>query len=59
MLSLIIPNPANASAAGANIQDSRFVQPNKKRFTVPRIVGSSDLWASEFVLIMTVYHHTR
>src|SRR5437762_12264190 len=27
-----------------NIQESRFVQPNKKRFTVRRIIGSGDLW---------------
>ena len=33
-----------------NIQESRRVQPNKKRFTVRRIVGSSDLWVTEFVL---------
>ena len=33
-----------------NIQDSRFVQPNKKRFTVRRIVGGGDLWVTEFVL---------
>jgi hypothetical protein len=33
-----------------NIQESRFLQPNKKRFTLRRIVGSSDLWVSEFVL---------
>lgn len=33
-----------------NIQESRFVQPNKKRFTVRRIVGGGDLWVSEFVL---------
>jgi len=33
-----------------NIQQSRFVQPNKKRFTVRRIIGSGDLWVSEFVL---------
>ena len=33
-----------------NIQESRFVQPNKKRFTVRRIIGSSDLWVTEFVL---------
>ena len=32
------------------IQKSRFVQPNKKRFTVRRIVGGGDLWVSEFVL---------
>jgi len=33
-----------------NIQESRFVQPNKKRFTVRRIVGSGNLWVTEFVL---------
>src|SRR5471030_2910973 len=33
-----------------NIQESRFVQPNKKRFTVRRIVGSGDLWVTEFIL---------
>lgn len=33
-----------------NIQESRFVQPNQKRFTVRRIVGSGNLWVSEFVL---------
>ena len=33
-----------------NIQESRFVQPNKKRFTVRRIVGSGDLWITEFLL---------
>jgi len=33
-----------------NIQASRFAQPNKKRFTVRRIIGSGDLWVTEFVL---------
>jgi ketosteroid isomerase-like protein len=33
-----------------NIQESRFVQPNKKRFTVRRIVGSGNLWVTEYVL---------
>ena len=32
------------------IQASRFAQPNQKRFTVRRIVGSGDLWVTEFVL---------
>src|SRR5262244_2763302 len=32
------------------IQESRFVQPNKKRFKVRRIVGSGDLWVTEFTL---------
>jgi hypothetical protein len=33
-----------------NIQESRFVQPNRKRFTVQRIIGSGSLWVSEFLL---------
>ena len=33
-----------------NIQESRTVQPNKKRFTVRRIIGSGNLWITEFVL---------
>jgi ketosteroid isomerase-like protein len=33
-----------------NIQESRFVQPNKKRFAVRRIIGGGNLWISEFVL---------
>jgi SnoaL-like domain len=33
-----------------NIQESRFVQPNRKRFAVRRIIGGGDLWVSEFVL---------
>ncbi|MGY4290029.1 hypothetical protein ACVWXO_009295 [Bradyrhizobium sp. LM2.7] len=39
-----------ASASTAKIQESRFVQPNKKRFTVRRIVGGGDLWITELVL---------
>lgn len=33
-----------------NIQESRTVQPNKKRFAVRRIVGSGNLWVTEFTL---------
>src|ERR1700759_5691479 len=33
-----------------NIQESRTVQPNRKRFTVRRIVGGGNLWVTEFVL---------
>jgi hypothetical protein len=33
-----------------NIQQSRAVQPNKKRFAVRRMLGSGDLWVTEFVL---------
>lgn len=33
-----------------HIQESRSVQPNKKRFAVRRIFGGGDLWISELVL---------
>ena len=33
-----------------NIQESRFVQPNKKRFKVRRMMGSGELWVTEFTL---------
>jgi hypothetical protein len=33
-----------------NIQESRTVQPNKKSFKVQRMIGSGDLWVTEFVL---------
>jgi hypothetical protein len=33
-----------------NIRESRFLQPNKKRFMVRRMIGSGDLWVTEFIL---------
>jgi ketosteroid isomerase-like protein len=33
-----------------NIQESRRLQPNKKRFQVRRIAGSGDLWITEYIL---------
>jgi hypothetical protein len=33
-----------------NIQASRTAQPESKRFTVRRIVGTGDVWVSEFIL---------
>jgi len=33
-----------------HIQESRTVQPNKKRFTVRRMTGRGELWVTEFVL---------
>ena len=45
-----IRSRASASAGGGNIQSSRAAQPNQKRFTVRRIIGSGDLWVTEYVL---------
>jgi hypothetical protein len=33
-----------------NIRESRIAQPNTKRFAVRRILGSDDLWVTEFTL---------
>ncbi|PDT78236.1 nuclear transport factor 2 family protein [Bradyrhizobium sp. C9] len=33
-----------------NIQQSRTVQPNKKRFTIRRMIGGGDLWITEYIL---------
>jgi SnoaL-like protein len=32
------------------IRESRLLQPNKKRFSVRRILGGGDLWITEFIL---------
>jgi ketosteroid isomerase-like protein len=44
------PQSGERISGRRNIQQSRLVQPNEKRFTVRRITGSSDLWVSEFIL---------
>jgi hypothetical protein len=33
-----------------NIQASRVAQPNAKRFSVRRIIGTGNLWVTEFIL---------
>src|ERR1700746_2501403 len=33
-----------------NIQSSRAAQPNRKRFTVRRIIGADYLWVTEYIL---------
>ncbi|MGC1658936.1 MAG: hypothetical protein WA737_02855, partial [Candidatus Acidiferrales bacterium] len=33
-----------------NIQNQRASQPNKKRFTIRRIIGGDDLWITELIL---------
>ena len=44
------PQSGERIAGRGNIQESRYLQPNKKRFTVRRITGSGDLWVTEFTL---------
>ena len=47
---LAYPQSGERIRGRKNIQESRFVQPNKKHFSVRRIVGSGDLWITEFML---------
>jgi hypothetical protein len=44
------PQSGQRIAGRANIQASRAAQPNRKRFTVRRIIGAGDLWVTEYVL---------
>jgi hypothetical protein len=47
---LIYPQSGERIVGRSNIQESRYVQPNEKRFAVTRIIGSGDLWITEFIL---------
>ena len=44
------PQSGERTRSRSNIQNQRASQPNKKRFTVRRIIGSGDLWVTEFIL---------
>jgi ketosteroid isomerase-like protein len=44
------PQSGERTRGRRNIKNQRASQPNKKRFTVQRIIGSGDLWVTEFVL---------
>lgn len=44
------PQSAERIRGVRNIQASRAAQPNKKRFTVRRILGAANFWVTEFVL---------
>ena len=44
------PQSGERTCGRANIQITRSIQPNKKRFNVRRIVGAGDLWITEFIL---------
>ncbi|RTL53792.1 MAG: nuclear transport factor 2 family protein [Bradyrhizobiaceae bacterium] len=47
---LYYPQSGERIRGRRNIEESRFVQPNKKRFTLKRIIGNGNLWVSEFIL---------
>jgi ketosteroid isomerase-like protein len=44
------PQSGERTRGRANIQNQRATQPNKKRFSIRRIIGSGELWVTEFVL---------
>src|SRR5215813_1101427 len=44
------PQSGERTRGRANIQGQRASQPNQKRFSVRRIIGSGDLWVTEFIL---------
>ena len=44
------PQSGERTRGRSNIQGQRASQPNKKRFSVRRIIGSGDLWVTEFIL---------
>ena len=45
------PQSGELTRGRRNIQGQRESQPNKKRFTIRRIIGSGDLWVTEFILL--------
>ena len=44
------PQSGERTRGRSNIQGQRESQPSKKRFTIRRIIGSGDLWVTEFIL---------
>jgi hypothetical protein len=44
------PQSGERTRGRSNIQNQRANQPSNKRFSIRRILGSGDLWVSEFIL---------
>ena len=44
------PQSGERTRGRLNIQKQRASQPNKKRFSVRRIIGRGDLWITEYIL---------
>jgi hypothetical protein len=47
---LEFPQSGERISGRVKIQSSRAAQPNRKSFTVGRILGADDLWVTEFIL---------
>jgi SnoaL-like domain len=45
------PQSGERTRGRSNILKQRSIQPNNKRFTVRRIIGSGNLWVTEFILM--------
>jgi hypothetical protein len=44
------PQSGERTRGRSNIQNQRTGQPSNKRFSIRRIIGSGDLWVTEFIL---------
>ena len=44
------PQSGERTRGRSNIQNQRASQPSKKRFSIRRIIGSGELWITEFIL---------
>ncbi|HUJ20504.1 MAG TPA: nuclear transport factor 2 family protein [Bryobacteraceae bacterium] len=44
------PQSGERTRGRSNIQGQRASQPNKKRFSIRRMIGSGALWVTEFIL---------
>ena len=44
------PQSGERTRGRSNIQNQRAGQPSNKRFSIRRIIGSGDLWVTEFIL---------
>jgi hypothetical protein len=44
------PQSGERTCGRSNIQNQRASQPSKKRFSIRRIVGSGEIWVTEFIL---------
>jgi hypothetical protein len=44
------PQSGERTCGRSNIQNQRASQPNTKRFSIRRIIGSGELWVTEFIL---------
>src|SRR5690242_17268674 len=44
------PQSGERTRGRSKIQNQRASQPNKKRFSIRRIIGSGELWITEFIL---------